>query len=195
MTATSTATPDTLTTMLTQAERAQAEANAAAGRAAEAQAKAVAVGNQIAAERDTRFVAWATARLGESPATEKGLAGDVDAARQAFDAAVSGGEPTFVAKYLSWAEAAARLYHARTHAANLKGHLHHRRPAEHPAHDAGRQVTHDSRTTVPSISDALARATAMASAARAGDAEDALQAELESALRGEDPATPDRRGG
>ena len=184
MTATSTA-PDTLTTMLTQAEKAQAEANLAAARAAEAQAKAVAVGNQIAAERDARFCAWAAARLSEAPATEKVLAAAVDTARMAFEAAVAGGEANFVAKYLSWAESAARLYHGRTHAANLKGHLHHRRPAEHPAQDAGRGVTHDSRTTVPSITDALARATAMASAARAGDAEDELQAELESALRGE----------
>jgi len=193
MTTTSTATPD-LATMLTQAERAQAEANAAAARAAAAQAKAQAVAGQIAAERDHRFVAWADARVAESGATEKRLANEVDTARLAFEASVAGGSVDFVATYLTWATAAAGLYHTRNHHNNLRNHLHRRRPDEHPAYDASRQVT-DSRTTIPAFGDALARAVAQAAAGRGGDVEDGLQAELQAALRGEATPAPDRRDG
>jgi len=195
MTATSTATPDTLTTMLTAAETAQHEANAAAARAAEAQAKASAVAARIAAERDSRFVAWASARVTESAATLATLAGEVDGARRSFEAAVSAGEATFVARYLDWATAGATLYHHRNHVLTVRSNLHHRRPEEHAAPDASRQTGHDSRTSVPSFGDALDRAAAQASASRSGDAEDALQAELEAAIRGEDLPVPDRRGG
>jgi len=99
-----------------------------------------------------------------------------------------------VALYLGWTEAAGRLYHERNFTNNLKGHLHHRRPEKHAALDASRGVTHDSRSMIPDFPDALARAVSLAAAARSGDVEDQLQRELESALRGEDPVTPDRRG-
>ena len=113
------------------------------------------------------------------------LAGDVDAARKAFERAVAAGDPDFVARYLAWSESGAKLYHYRTHAANLRGHLHQHRPAEYPAQDGSRHVTHDSRSTVPTFADALARAAEVAVAARSGDAEDELQTALEAALRGD----------
>jgi len=185
MSTTTTTRPSDLAALNAAAERASAEAQKASAAASAAMAEAQLAAERIHAERDVRFVRWASARVAEAPATEQRLAADVDAARQAFERAVAAGDSDFVAKYLTWATAGAALYHARTHYNNLRGHLHLRRPAEHPAHDAGRQVTHDSRVMVPGFADALARAADHAVAARGGDVEDALQAELQAALRGE----------
>jgi len=194
MTATSTATPD-LATMLTQVERAQAEANAAAARAAEAQAKAQAVAGQIAAERDTRFVAWAEATVAAAPDEERRLIAATDAARIAFERGIAEGEPDYPTKYLDWSDAGGKLFHHRQFLQNVRGNLAHRRPDEHAAPDASRHVSHDSRVNVPPFVDALSRAVAQAVATRNGDHEDALQDTLSRALRGEDPAAPDRRDG
>ena len=176
--------PADLAQLTAAAERASAEAQKASAVASAAMAAAQLAAEKIHVERDHRFVRWAEGRLSESNATEKALAGEVDTARKAFECAVAAGEPTFVAAYLGWATAGAALYHARNHHNNLRGHLHHRRPDQHAAYDAGRS-TNDSRTTIPSLADALGIAAAHAAAGRSGDVEDALQRQLESALRGE----------
>jgi len=193
MTATSTA-PDTLTQLNAAAELARDQAAQASAKASAAMAAAQLAAERIHRETDIRFVSWASARVAEAPATEKALAGAVDDARQSFEASVAAGEPTFVATYLTWSECAARLHHHRNHVMNVRGNLHLRRPTEHAAPDTSRS-TNDSRTTIPSFADALGRAVAMAAAARSGDVEDELQNALQSALRGADPATPDRQGG
>jgi len=185
MTATSTATPDTLTTMLTQAETAQREANAAAARAAEAQSKAQAVAGQIAAEREARFVRWAEATVLAAPAEERRLIAATDAARIAFERGIAEGEPDYPTKYLEWSDAAGKLFHHRQYIQNVRGNLAHRRPDEHAAPDASRSVTHDSRVNVPPFVDALSRAVAHAVANRNGDHADSLQDTLRRALRGE----------
>lgn len=184
MTATSTTTPDTLTTMQTQAEKAQHEANAAAARAADAQGKAQAVADQIAAERETRFCRWAEATIAAAPAEERRLIEAVDTSRVDFERSVAEGESDYPARYLAWADAAGKLYHHRRFIQTVHGNLANRRP-NHVAPDANRGVTHDSRVTVPNFIDALDRATAQAVANRHGDHEDALQATLNRALRGE----------
>ena len=176
------------------AERARTLAAEASASASAAQAEAQLAAERIHAERDVRFVRWAVNRVAESGATEKDLATGVDVARLAFEASVSDGTPDFVSKYLTWSESAARLYHHRGHVMTLRGQLHHRRRDEYAAPDTARSTT-DSRSSIPPFSDALARAVAMAAAARSGDVEDALQAELQAALRGDFPAAPDRRGG
>jgi len=186
MTATSTATrPADLAALNAAAEKAAASAAQASAAASAAQAQAQLARERIAVETDHRFVSWASARVAEAPATEQRLAAEVDDARKAFEAAVAGGDADFVAKYLTWAEAGATLYHHRSHVMTLRGNLHLRRPTEHAAPDASRQTGHDTRTSTPGFADALARAADHAVAARAGDVEDALQNALQSALRGE----------
>jgi len=182
--ATATRTSD-LAKLTAAAERAQAQAAEASAVASAAHAEAELAAERIAIERDARFVRWASTIVAESDATLARLAGEVDVARKAFERAVAAGDPDFVARYLAWSESGAKLYHYRTHAANLRGHLHQHRPAEYPAQDGSRHVTHDSRSTVPSFTDAMERATATAVAARSGDAEDELQTALEAALRGD----------
>lgn len=194
MTTTTTRTSD-LAQLTAVAERAAASAAQASAAASAAYAEAQLAGERAAAEREDRFCRWASARVAESGATEKGLAAEVDDARLAFERAVAAGEPTFVSLYLGWSECAARLHHHRGHVLTLRGQLHLRRPDQHPAPDASRQTGGDSRTMIPTFADALDRAVAHAAAARSGDVEDGLQSELQSALRGEDPAAPDRRGG
>jgi len=186
--------PADLAALNAAAERASAEAQKASAAASAAMAEAQLAAERIHAERDVRFVRWASARVAEAPATLASLAAEADAARLAFERAVAGGDADFVARYLDWATAAARLYHHRGHVLSLQGQLHLRRPAEYAAAD-GTRSTNDSRTTIPSFADALDRAVAHAAAARSGDVEDELQAALQAALRGEDPAAPDRRGG
>ncbi len=185
--------PADLAQLNAAAERASAEAQKASVAASAAMAEAQLAAERIHRETDIRFVRWAEGRLAEAPATEQRLAGEVDHARQAFERAVAAGDADFVARYLSWATAGAALYHHRSHLMSVRGNLHFRRPDKHPAADTGRGVTHDSRVSVPGFADALARAADHAVAARGGDVEDALQAELQAAIRGESPATPDRR--
>lgn len=182
---TTTTTPDTLTTMQTQAEKAQNEANAAAARAADAQAKAQAVANQIAAEQTNRFCLWAEATIAAADAEERRLIEAVDTSRVAFERSVAEGESDYPARYLAWADAAGKLYHHRRFIQTVHGNLAKRRPDEHAAPDASRHVTHDSRVNVPPFVDALSRAVAQAVANLHGDHEDALQATLNRALRGE----------
>jgi len=176
------------------AEKARDQAAEASAKASAAMAQAQLAAERIRLEQDQRFVSWASARVGEANATEKRLSSEVDDARRAFDVAVAAGDSAFVARFLDWAESGARLYHARSHHDNLRGHLHHCRPTEYPAYDASRS-TNDSKTLVPGFADALARAAEHAVANRSADVADALQAQLEAALRGEDPAVPDRQGG
>ena len=177
--------PADLAKLTAAAEKARDQAAEASAKASAAMAEAQLADERITLERDHRFVAWASARVAESNATMTRLAGEVDTARLAFERAVAAGDPDFVARYLAWSESGATLYHYRTHAANLRGHLHQHRPAEYPAQDGSRHVTHDSRSTVPTFTDAMERATATAVAARSGDAEDELQTALEAALRGD----------
>jgi hypothetical protein len=177
--------PADLAALTAAAERAQAQAAEASAVASAAYAEAELAAERIAVVQDARFVAWASAIVAESNETLARLAGEVDVARKAFERAVAAGDPDFIAKYLAWSESGAKLYHSRIHANNLRGHLHQRRPAEYPAQDGGRHVTHDSRSTVPGFTDAMERATATAAAARSGDAEDELQTALEAALRGD----------
>ena len=186
--------PADLAALNAAAERASAEAQKASAAASAAMAEAQLAAERIHRETDTRFVRWASARVGESNATLATLAAGVDHARRSFEVAVAAGDPAFVAKYLDWSEAAATLYHTRNHVNNLKSHLHHRRPSEYPAYDAGRSVN-DSKTLVPAFADALGRAAEVAVAGRSGDAEDELQRQLEAALRGEDPAAPEGQDG
>jgi|GEM_PF-1974880 len=176
------------------AEQARDQAAEASARASAAMAKAQLAAEKIAVEQDHRFVRWAETRVAESNETLKTLTSNVDAARKGFESSVAAGSPDFLSRFLDWSESGARLYHYRNHVANLNSHLHHRRPGEFPPHDASRS-TSDSKTTIPSFADALARAADMASAARGGHVEDELQNALQSALRGEDPVTPDRRDG
>jgi len=186
--------PADLAQLTAAAEKARDQAAEASAKASAAMAQAQLAAERIHAERDVRFVRWAEHRLGESNATLATLAAEVDTARLAFDASVADGDPAFVARYLDWATAGAALFHTRNHTNNLRNHLHRRRPDQHAAYDAGRSVN-DSRTTIPSFAEALDRSVAHAAAARGGDVEDQLQRELESALRGEDPAAPDGRDG
>jgi len=193
MTATSTATrPADLAQLTAAAEQARDQAAEASAKASAAMAEAQLAAENIHRETDLRFCRWAENRIAEAPATEKDLATGVDVARLAFDASVSGGTPDFVAKYLAWSTAAARLHHHRGHIMSVRGNLHHRRPNQHPAPDTARS-TSDSRSSIPPFNDALARAVAMAAAARSGDVEDGLQNALQAALRGEDIPAPDRR--
>jgi hypothetical protein len=185
MTATSTTKPTDLDQLTAAAERAGAEAQKASAAASAAHAEAQLAAERIRLEQDARFVRWAENRVTASGETGETLAAEVDAARLAFEHAVAAGDADFVARYLDWSTASAKLYYHRTHAVNLRGLLHQRRPDSHPAVDAGRSGGHDSRTSIPTFIDALARAVAAAAATRHGDMEDQLQAELQAALRGD----------
>jgi multidrug efflux pump subunit AcrA (membrane-fusion protein) len=177
------------------AERASAEAQKASAKASAAYAEAQLAGERARLEQDARFCRWAEATIAAAPAEERRLIAATDAARVAFERGIAECEPDYPARYMAWSDAAGQLYHSRQYIQNLRGHLHIRRPGEYAAPDAGRSGGHDSRVTVPAFIDALTRTVAQAVANRNGDHEDALQDTLNRALRGEDPAVPDRQDG
>ena len=186
MTATPTTTnPADLARLTASAQQAQALAAEASAKASAAQAAASAAAERIHIAQDAASCRWAEATIAAAPDEERRLIAATDAARVNFERGIAEGQPDFPSRYLEWSGAAGQLFHHRGFVQNLHGHLAHRRPQQHAAPDAGRSGGHDSRVTVPDFIDAVSRTVAHVAASRNGDYQDAMQAQLQAAMRGE----------
>ncbi len=170
-----TAVSDTATLVDTHA-KAQAVAEEAQARAAEASAELAAAEAAIDAERRARYLAWCESVVASRREAEQAAVQRIFAERAAFTDAVADGDlSTALQRFLDWSEAAgaqAGLWRKTTHALS--------------------QV--DPTAPMPELSyrhqpgsfvEELSKAVAAAAARRNADADDATQAEIAAAIRGE----------
>lgn len=172
------------TAALAQArEAAQEAASKAAQRAAEAQAKLDQAQAAIDAQKQARVRAWAEDMVRRQRELEKDAERCIIDARAAFQAAIAAGDlGEALGHYYRWTEAVGAALGLQAQLSRARYEL---------SEDPNRVAEVSQRIRPGSFAEVLSNAVSHAASNRSRDVQDAAQAELDAALRGE--AVPDGR--